>query len=124
MSSAIDRYNQEKKLAGVTTRALRSGLRYAIDRTTYKKSGLALNQAGSRAVFKDQRLQRVTLKAPHYIFKQHYGFEGNKKNGIMMRLNPTDVLNKAIEQANVLEKLADGIAEIRMDQVTARINFK
>jgi hypothetical protein len=124
MSSAIDRYNQEKKLAGVTTRALRSGLRYAIDRTTYKKSGLALNQAGSRAVFKDQRLQRVTLKAPHYIFKQHYGFEGNKKNGIMMRLNPTDVLNKAIEQANVLETLADGIAEIRMDQVTARINFK
>jgi hypothetical protein len=124
MSSAIDRYNQEKKLAGVTTRALRSGLHYAIDRTTYKKSGLALNQAGSRAVFKDQRLQRVTLKAPHYIFKQHYGFEGKKKNGIMMRLKPTDVLTKAIEQANVLETLADGIAEIRMDEVTARINFK
>jgi len=124
MSSAIDRYNQEKKLAGITTRALRSGLRNAIDRTTNRKTGTAVNEAGSRAVFKDQRLQRVTLRAPHYIFKQHYGFEGNKKNGIMMRLKPTDVLTKAIEQANVLETLADGIAEIRMDEVTARINFK
>jgi hypothetical protein len=124
MSSAIDRYNQEKKLAGVTTRALSSGLRNAIDRTTNRKTGTAVNEAGSRAVFKDQRLQRVTLRAPHYIFKQHYGFEGNKKNAIMMRLRPTDVLTKAIEQANVLETLADGIAEIRMDEVTARINFK
>ncbi len=135
MVSAVDRYNLEKKLAGTATRSLRTGMRYAIDRTTndarviggkyiYRNSGLALKDAGSRAVFKDQRLQRLTLRAPHYIFKQHFGFEGNKKNGIMMRLRATDVLNKALEQANVLETLADGIAEIRMDEVTARINFK
>lgn len=123
-NSAADRYLAEKKLASQAVTGLRSGMRYAIDRTTHKKSGEALKQAGSRSVFKEQRLQRLTLRAPHYIFKQHHGFEGAKKNGVNMRLRATDVLNIAIEHANVLEPLADGISEIRLDEVTARINFK
>ena len=124
MTSAVDRYNQEKKIANMATRSLRTGLRNAIARTTQSKTRTALSQANSRAVFKDLRLQRVTLKAPHYIFKQNYGFEGSKSNGIMMRLKPTNVLNLALEESNVLEQLADGIAEVRLDEVTVRINFK
>lgn len=137
-NSAADRYLAEKKLAGQSVTALRSAIRYAIDRTTsdariitvngnsylYRNTGEALKQAGSRAVFKDQRLQRLTLRAPHYIFKQHYGFEGTKKNGVNMRLRATGVLNVAMERAKVLETIADGISEIRLDEVTARINFK
>lgn len=121
--SAVDRYNQEKRLAQTSVKAIRAGLKYAIDRTTYKKSGTAIQTANSRSVFKNERLQRITLKAPHYIFKQHYGFEGKKSNGINMRLRATNVLNIALENANVLENLATGIGEIRADEVTARINF-
>lgn len=123
-TSAIDFYQLERKLANTATRSIANALKTAIDRTTQKKSGTALQQAGSRAVYKQERLQRITLKAPHYIFKQHYGFEGTKKNGINMRLKPTDVLNIAINSSNALEELIDGIGEIRADQVTAKINFK
>ena len=122
--SAIDLYNLEKGLANRSTKAIRTGIRNAILATTKNKSGLALNTAGSRAVFKDQRLQRITIKAQDYIFKQHYGFEGQKKNGIMMRLKATNVIARALETSNVLETLADEIAEIRLSEVTAKINFK
>jgi hypothetical protein len=123
-NSAADRFLAEKKLAGQAVTALRSGMRYAIERTTNRQTGQAIKEAGSRSVFKEQRLQRLTLRAPHYIFKQHHGFEGTKKNGVNMRLKATDVLNIAIERANILETLSDGISEIRLDEVTSRINFK
>lgn len=42
----------------------------------------------------------------------------------MMRLKATDVIAKAIDSSNVLEILADEISEIRLSEVTARINFK
>lgn len=77
--SAIDLYNLEKRTAGKAVNAIRSGIKNAIAQTTTKKSGQSLSSAGSRAVFKDNRLQRVTIKAEHYIFKQNHGFEGQKK---------------------------------------------
>jgi len=122
MSGSFDLLSKEKVIAKKATKALRYNLRSAINQTTNKQTGLA-SKAGSRAVFKYGRLQRVTLKAPHYIFKQHYGFEGQKSNGVNMRLRATDVLNKAIASGNVLENLADGIANIRSEQVLATINF-
>jgi hypothetical protein len=122
--SAVDLYNLEKAIASKGTKAIASAMKYAIDRTTYKKSGEASRTAGSRAVFKDNRLQRLTIRAPHYIFKQHYGFEGTKKNGINMRLKPTGVLNIAVDRSNILETLADEIAQVRMSEVTSKINFR
>jgi hypothetical protein len=122
--SFFDLLALEKQVANKAKKQLASALKFAIDRTTYKKTGEATKSAGSRAVFKDNRLQRITLKAPHYIFKQNYGFEGTKKNGINMRLKSTGVLNIAIERSNVLETLANEISEIRLSQVTSKINFK
>lgn len=121
--SAIDLYNLEKKAASNATRDIAKGLRYGIARTTHKKTGAALETAGSRAVFKDNRLQRVTIRSPHYIFKQHCGFEGTKKNGINMRLRATDVINYSLDQTNVLDTLADEIGNIRASQVESAINF-
>lgn len=118
----MDTYSLEKELANKSTRILRAALRNAIKTTSVRRSGLAL-RAGSRAAFKDRRLQRLIIKAPHYVFKQHYGFEGAKSNGVNMRLAPTDVLTKAVESSDVLETLIDGIAQIRTEQVIAAINF-
>lgn len=135
--SAVDLYALEKSLANRSTTALRTGLRNAIKSTTnsktyrtsgdktysYDNTGLAVNSSGARAVFKDKRLQRIAIKAQHYIFKQNYGFEGSKKNGVNMRLEATSVLLKALNDSNVLEDLADEISEIRLSEVTAKINF-
>ena len=125
MLGAVDLYQLEKQLAGKTTTALRNSLRSAISQTTEASPmGVALKQAGSRAVFKDDRLQRITIRAPHYIFKQQYGFEGKKSNGINMRLKSTSVINKALEDSRILETLADEVSEIRLTEVTSKINFK
>jgi len=123
MASAIDLYNLERQLATKGTAALKSALKNAINSTVGFKTFAALNQANSRAVYRDQRLQRITIQAPHYIFKQNYGFEGTKSNGINMRLKETDVLAKALDTSNILNTLADGISEIRLSQVAALIKF-
>lgn len=125
MIGAVDLYQLEKNLAGKTTLAIRNAIRLAIRQTTKTSTpDGALKQAGSRAVFKDNRLQRVTIRAPHYIFKQQYGFEGVKSNGVNMRLNATSVINIALDESKVLETLADEISEIRLTEVTSKINFK
>lgn len=124
MASAIDLYNLERQLANKGTSALKIALKNAINSTVGIKSFESLNSANSRAVFRDQRLQRITIQAPHYIFKQNFGFEGSKSNGINMRLEATSVLSKALDSSNILNTLADGIADIRLSQVSALINFQ
>jgi hypothetical protein len=122
--SAIDLYNLERKAGGNAAKILRAGLRAAIAETVNTTEDGEARKATSRAVYKDNRLQRITIKAPHYIFKQHFGFEGRKKNGVNMRLRSTSVVSMALEKSNVLETLADDIANIRVDQFALKINFK
>jgi len=124
MIGAVDLYQLEKGIAGKSTLAIKNALKQAISNTTDSRSGEALKQAGSRAVFKDNRLQRITIRAPHYIFKQQYGFEGVKSNSINMRLKPTNVISTALTTSKILETLADEISEIRLSEVTSKINFK
>ena len=124
MPSFVDLYFLEKDLANKTTSSLKNALKSSISSTTISRTGLALRTTGSRSVFKEERLQRITIRSPHYIFKQNFGFEGTKKNGVIMRLKATGVINMALEKSNVLETLADGISEIRLSQVTSIINFK
>lgn len=121
--SAIDLYNLERKAGANAAKLLRAGLRYAIANTIHQTSDGESRKATSRAVYKDDRLQRITIKAPRYIFMQHHGFEGTKKNGVNMRLKQTDVINIALDKSNVLEHLADDIANIRIDQFALKINF-
>jgi hypothetical protein len=123
MPSFIDLYLLEKDLASRSTSNLKNALKSSISSTTISRTGLALRTAGSRSVFKEERLQRITIRAPHYIFKNNFGFEGTKKNGVVMRLKATGVINMALEKSNVLDTLADGISEIRLSQVTSKINF-
>lgn len=76
-----------------------------------------------RSRFKNGRLDRITFVAPYYIYMQHNGFEGSKRNGVMMRLKPTDVVNVALRKSNVLESLITDLAEQRADEVIAKLNF-
>lgn len=123
MAGTIDILSLEKELASKSTNSIKSALKSVISSTTHSRTGNALRVASAGSKFKNDRLQRITVKAPHYIFKQNYGFEGTKSNGINMRLKQTSVIEKALNESNVLETLADGISELRLSQVTALIQF-
>lgn len=115
---------KEKAVAQKATKAVRSALRNAISKTTERQTGTAENTVSSKAIFKKERLQRITISAQHYIFKQHFGFEGSKKNGVNMRLKATNVLNIALDNTNALEYLADSISDIRSEQVISQFIFR
>lgn len=69
-------------------------------------------------------LQRLVIKMPHYGFKNQFGFDGVKSNGIKLRLlNNTGFLNDTIKTTNALETLVSEISEIRADEVTSIISF-
>lgn len=121
MAGAIDTYALEKQVGAQAVSKLRAAFKSAI-RSAVKVSGDS-RKATVTSRYKRQRLDRITFFAPHYILKQNYGFEGKKSNGIMMRLQATEVLSKAIESSNVLETLADDISNIRAEEVITRINF-
>ena len=123
MAGTIDRYQEEKRIGKATSASVKSALKSKIKETTKSKTGTAERTASSRAVFKNQRLQRITLQAPHYIFKQHFGFEGTKKNGVNMRLAKTNVINKVLDGTNILENLADALSNLRSEEVESLIRI-
>jgi hypothetical protein len=121
MAGSIDSYTLEKQIGSEAASKLRNAFRSAI-RETVNVRGES-RKASVTARYKQRRLDRLTFAAPYYIFMQHNGFEGQKKNGVMMRLKATDVLNKALQQSGVLENLADNIANLRGEEVIASINL-
>ena len=123
MAGLIDILSLEKELASKTTSSLKSALKSTLASTTQSRTGFANKTITATSRFKFDRLQRIVIKAPLYVFMQNYGFEGTKKNGINMRLNSTSIIEKALTQSNILETLANDISEIRLSQVLAIINF-
>jgi len=123
MAGTIDVLNKEKQISAIAVKKLRSAVREQISKTSDVKTGQAVRVGGAGSRFKNGRLQRITITAPHYIFKQNYGFEGKKSNGVNQRLKATDVFSKAIDSSNILENLADDISELRMEQVIALTQF-
>ncbi|HSD07895.1 hypothetical protein [Flavobacterium sp.] len=124
MAGQIDFAQKEKEIASVAVKKLRGTVRQEIANTSNKRTGEALKIGNAGSRFKFGRLQRITLKAPYYTFMQNYGFEGKKSNGVNQRLKATDVIAKAIDSSGILDDLADEISELRLDQVSALIQFK
>ncbi|WP_340074566.1 hypothetical protein [Leptobacterium sp. I13] len=115
----------EKQAAQKATLKLRQSLRGVIKlgfETTQGNSELLRSTVLSK--MKAGELQRLVIKMPHYGFKNHFGFEGVKSNGVKLRLHShVGFLNEAIHATNALEALATEIGDIRADEVTAKINF-
>lgn len=114
----------EKQAASKATRKLKASFKTAIKRSANVTPGGEASKATVRAKYRGGRLDRLTFQAPHYIFKQNYGFEGVKSNGVSMRLRATSVLSKSIADANVLENLADELGNLRAEAIEASITFK
>lgn len=110
-----------RKAAIVLRKSLKSQIRQLFETT---QGNSELLRSGVTSKMKGSELQRLVIKMPHYGFKQHFGFDGVKSNGVRLRLlNATNFLNDTLKSNNALEMLASEIGEIRADEVTSKINF-
>ena len=110
-----------RKAALGLRKSIKSEIRNLFE-TTQGNSKMLRSTVGSK--MKGGELQRLVIKMPHYGFKQHFGFDGVKKNGVKLRLlSNTNFLNDAIQANNALETLATEIGNIRGDEVVSKINF-
>ncbi|WP_289659532.1 hypothetical protein [Flavobacterium panacagri] len=124
MTGIIDVLKQEREITSKAVKKLRASVKNEVSKSGETRSGNAvkISNAGSR--FKNNRLQRLTMSAPYYIFMQHHGFEGKKSNGINQRLTATNVFSKAIQSSNIMETLANEISDVRLEQVSSIINLQ
>jgi hypothetical protein len=124
--SAVDLYflqQEEKKAGKEASVSLKNALKSAINKNLHLQTYNAVRTANSIPKYKDNRLQRLTMQAPDYVFKNNYGFEGKKSNGVNMRLKSTDLINQALDESKVLDSLVDKIATLRGDRVALAISF-
>ena len=123
MAGNIDSIMLERQIGKQAAAKLKTAFKRAIKNAVDVSDDGEAKNATVTTKYKSGRLDRLTFVAADYIYKQNFGFEGTKKNGITMRLNATDVLQKAINESNVLEDLADQITDLRGESVIAEINL-
>jgi len=115
---------REELLAGRKAASqLRRELRSVLGVLNIKAGSQLLRTTTVRAVGRFDALDHLNIITPNYIFMQHYGFEGIKKNGVQMTMRPYDHFNKLLDSTTALDKLADAIGEIRLDEVSTAIRF-
>lgn len=112
----------EKRIGKTAAKKLTSEMRTVIRLSTEKRTGDA-ELTDVRAKYKNERLQRLVIQAPHYVFKLHYGFEGTKKNGVYQMYKPYLFFNLALNRSKVLDTLADEISALRMEKVISQFKF-
>ena len=110
-----------QKAALVLRKGLKSQIRNLFE-TTQGNSQLLRSTIVSK--MKGGELQSLVVKMPHYAFKQHYGFDGVKSNGIKLQLlSNTNFINDSLKTNNALETLVSEIGNIRADEVMANMNI-
>lgn len=115
-----DLTTQEKRAGQKAARTIRRNLKLQL--ASLKNTGVQLQNIGVSVNMKFEQLNALTIRATDATFKQHYGFEGIKKNGARMRMKAFNHF-EAIEKNNVLDRLIDEIGEIRATEITRNIRF-
>lgn len=118
-----DILQEEKKSGQKAARTLSRRLKQVLGTATTKQTGQMLKAVGASAVVRFDALDHIAIRSTSAVFKQHYGFEGVKKNGVAMNMKPFDHFGKLFSGTNALEKLADEIGEIRSEEITSKIKF-
>jgi len=112
---------QEKKAGQKAARTIRRNLK--LELASLKDTGIQLANTGVSVNMKFGELQSLTIKATDATFKQHYGFEGIKINGVAMKMKAYNHFNNVLNKGNVLDNLIDEIGEIRAIEITRNIVF-
>ena len=123
--ASVDFSELEKQAGRKAALKLRKALKNFIQKgfeTTQGNSAILKSTVLSK--MDGPELQRLVIKMPHYGFKNHFGFDGVRSNGVKLRLYRHEgFLTETISENSVLEELATEIGNIRADEVTAKINF-
>ena len=122
MAGNIDFIMLERKIGQEAVLKIRAGFKAAL-RNAVKVEG-ASKKATVVSKYKEGRLDRLTFIAPDYIYKQNFGFEGKKSNGVNMRLKATHVVQEAIQNSGALNELAEKLADLRGTEILTQINFE
>lgn len=112
----------EKKAGQNAARSLGRVFRRTLKQHFSKDSGRMFRTSAS-AKMKYGSLDRIEIRSPYYSFIQHYGFSRTYKSGKTHKSEGTDHFNEAMNKTSVVDKLADEIAQIRIDNITSIIKF-
>lgn len=114
----------EKKVGQKAARTISRNLKTILATATTRQTGQLLKIAGANAVMRFDSLESISIKVTPATFKQHFGFEGIKSNGVYMKMRPFDHFNLLEEKSQrALEQLIDEISDIRAEEITSKINF-
>ncbi|WP_353158471.1 hypothetical protein [Myroides odoratus] len=109
----------ERQIANTAKSKLQNDLLAKIGRQLQERTGDASNKTNVKARFSQNQLKRIVIDAPKYVFIQNYGFEGNKRNTVHMRLKAKRTIDDAIKDTDIMNYLADHISELRADDIVA-----
>lgn len=113
----------EKKAGQKAARTLKRDLKAVLGVLSLKEGSKLLRNTSISTVIRFDTLDHLSVKTPHYIFKQHYGFEGIKANGVAMRMKPFNHFTNLFDKTKSLDRLLDEIGSIRADEITKNIRF-
>jgi hypothetical protein len=119
----VDYTDLEKKAGQKAARTLRRDIKSVLGVLNISAGSALLKNTTVRSVMKFDSLDHISIATPHYIFKQHYGFEGIKSNGAAMSMKPYNHFTNLFNKTSALDKLADEISEIRAEEVINKIRF-
>lgn len=105
----------EKEVSKIAESMLKGGLQTKIEKQFTERTGKTKENTKVVSRLYKGELRKVVIDAPRHLFMQNFGFEGVKKNGVMMRLKAKKTIDEAISESNIIPYLADSIAEIRGD---------
>ncbi|MGB5821479.1 MAG: hypothetical protein WBG90_18495 [Saonia sp.] len=120
---APDVVQQERKAGQKAARTLRRDLRTILGTLSIKSGSQLFKNTKITTITSFGTLDHLAVITPHYIFKQHYGFEGIKKNGVAMSMKPFLHFDKLFAKTRALDKLLDEIGAIRAEEITRNIRF-
>lgn len=119
-----DRYYTalEKKAGQKAARSIQRNWKSILSTATTKQTGVLLSLASARATMRDDSLESIAVSGSPATFKQHYGFEGIKKNGTAMSMKPFNHFGHLFSKSDrALKQLVEEIAEIRGEKITTKI---
>lgn len=119
-----DRYYTalEKKAGQKAARTIQRNWKAILSTATTEQTGVLLSLASARAKMRDDSLEAISVSGSPATFKQHYGFEGIKKNGVAMRMKPFNHFGHLFNKSDrALQQLVAEIAEIRGEKITTKI---
>jgi hypothetical protein len=118
----IDLADLEKKAGRKAARTLQRNWKNILATATTKQSGVLLANSNVRIKMKYGELDHLSINTTSVGMKLHYGFEGTKKNGAAMRMQPLNTVEHLFKKSNTaIVKLANEIAEIRGYDVATKI---